>query len=113
MGETTDEDDLVDMRLIDLGVPDGPSRWARGSNGSDLGRAPRSVTGRDEGGVESDTFKEQVDLDGSLGAKHGCACVRSQAVQRPRRTRELKCPPCVAHGSKQATRPSFIGGKEG
>ncbi|KAI3485069.1 hypothetical protein L1887_51742 [Cichorium endivia] len=70
-GGTTDEDDLVDGSLVDLGVAedllDGLDRVREEVTAELL------ETGTGDGGVEVDTLEERVDLDGGLGSRRESA----------------------------------------
>lgn len=62
---TTDEDDFVDVRLVDLGIPENLLDGLESATEKVLAEFLESSTG--EGSVEVDTLEEGVDLDGGLG----------------------------------------------
>ena len=64
-GRTSDENDLVDLGLVDLGIGQDTVNWGEG--GAEKILAQLLEAGTSDGGVEVDTLKERVDLDGSLG----------------------------------------------
>jgi len=64
-GGTTDEDDLVDGGLVDLGVAEDTLDGLHG--GAEEVLAKLLETSTCDGGVEVDTLEERVDLDGGLG----------------------------------------------
>ena len=69
-GGTTDEDDLVDLALVDLGV--GEDAVDRLDCGAEKILAQLLETGTGDGGVEVDTLEERVDLNGGLcGRREG------------------------------------------
>jgi hypothetical protein len=64
-GRTADEDDLVDVRLVDLRVAEDLLDRVEGRAEEVLAQFLEAGTG--EGGVEVDTLEERVDLDRRLG----------------------------------------------
>ncbi|PKS06781.1 hypothetical protein jhhlp_006855 [Lomentospora prolificans] len=66
-GGTTDEDDVVDVGLVDLGI--GEDAVDGLESGSEEVLAELLETGTGDGGVEVDTLEERVDLDGGLGRR--------------------------------------------
>ena len=65
-GRTTDEDNLVDGGLVDLGVTEDTLNGLHGAAEEVL--AELLETGTGDGGVEVNTLEERVDLDGGLGS---------------------------------------------
>ena len=65
-GGTTDEDDLVDGGLVDLGVTEDRLDGLHGAAEEVLAKLLETGTG--DGGVEVNTLEEGVDLDGGLGS---------------------------------------------
>ena len=61
----TNQDDLMDVSLIDLGVTKDLLDWVEGASEKILAQLLKTGTSR--GGVEIDTFEERVDFDGSGG----------------------------------------------
>jgi hypothetical protein len=69
-GGTTDEDDLVDLALVDLGIAEDTVDGLDG--GAEEILAELLETGTSDGGVEVDTLEERVDLNGGLcGGRKG------------------------------------------
>lgn len=68
---TTDEDDLVDGGLVDLGVTESALDGLHGAAEEVL--AELLETGTSDGGVEVDTLEERVDLNGGLGGRRESA----------------------------------------
>ena len=64
-GGTTDQDDLVDLGLVDLGVSQDTVDGLDSAAEEVL--AQLFETGTGDGGVEINTLEERVDLDGGLG----------------------------------------------
>jgi hypothetical protein len=70
-GGSTDQDDFVDIRLVDLGIAE---HFFDG-----LERAPEEVLAKflkpstRQGSIKVDSFIEGVDFDGSLGSRGQCA----------------------------------------
>ena len=64
-GGATDQDDLVDWRLVDLGVLEDLLDGLHGGAEEILAELLETSTG--DGGVEVDALEERVDLDGGLG----------------------------------------------
>jgi len=64
-GGTSDQDDLVDGRLIHLGVPQ--DLLDRVHGGSEEVLAELLESGSGDGGVEVDSVEQRVDLDRGLG----------------------------------------------
>lgn len=63
-GGTTDEDNLVDLGLVDLGVGQDTVDGLQGGTEQVLAQLLETSTG--DGGVEVDTLEQGVDLDGGL-----------------------------------------------
>ncbi|RMX76855.1 hypothetical protein D0869_10348 [Hortaea werneckii] len=89
-GGTTDQDDLVDGGLVDLGVAEDTLDWLHGGTEEVLAKLLETGTG--DGGVEVDTLEERVNLNGGL----------SRRGQSPLR---------ALTSSTQATESASIGGK--
>jgi len=66
-GGTTDQDDLVDGGLVNLGVTEDTLNGLHGATEEVL--AELLETGTGDGGVEVDTLEEGVDLDGGLSSR--------------------------------------------
>ncbi|KUI67228.1 NAD-specific glutamate dehydrogenase [Cytospora mali] len=66
-GRTSDQDDLVDLRLVDLGVGQDTVNGLQGRAEEVLAELLETSTG--DGGVEVNTLKQGVDLDGSLSGR--------------------------------------------
>ena len=66
-GGATDEDDLVDLGLVELGVSEDTVDWLDG--GAEKILAELLKTGTGDGGVEIDTLVQRVDLNGGLGGR--------------------------------------------
>jgi hypothetical protein len=64
---TTDEDNLVDRGLVNLGVTEGALNGLHGTTEEIL--AELLETGTGDGGVEINTLEERVNLDGGLGRR--------------------------------------------
>jgi hypothetical protein len=62
---TSDEDDLVNLGFVDLGVSKDSVDGLEGGSEEVLAELLESSTG--DGGVEVDTLVERVDLNGGLG----------------------------------------------
>merc|ERR1719282_1489438 len=63
----TDQDDLVDGGLVDLGVAENTLDWLHGGTEEVLAKLLETGTG--DRGVEVDTLEERVDLDGGLSRR--------------------------------------------
>lgn len=70
-GGATDEDDLVDLALVDLGVAEDTVDGLDGRAEEIL--AELLETGTGDGGVEIDTLEERVDLNGGLSRRRKSA----------------------------------------
>ncbi|GKT78696.1 NAD-specific glutamate dehydrogenase [Colletotrichum tofieldiae] len=66
-GGTSDQDDLVDLRLVDLGVSQDAVDGLDGGAEQVLAQLLEARTG--DGGVEVDALEQRVDLDGGLGGR--------------------------------------------
>jgi hypothetical protein len=66
-GRTTDQDDFMEVRLVDLGVAEDLLNRFKGTAKEIL--AELLETGTSEESVEIDTLKERVDFDGYLGSR--------------------------------------------
>ena len=66
-GGATDENDLVDLGLVDLGV--GQDTVNRLDGGAEKILAKLLEAGTGDGGVEIDTLEERVDLNGGLSGR--------------------------------------------
>lgn len=66
-GGTTDQDDLVDGRLVDLGVTEDTLDGLHGGAEEVLAKLFETSTG--DGGVEINTLEERVDFDGGLSSR--------------------------------------------
>lgn len=66
-GGTSDQDDLVDLGLVDLGVGEDTVDGLDGRAEQVLAELLETSTG--DGGVEVDTLEQGVDLDGGLGRR--------------------------------------------
>ena len=64
-GGTSDQDDLVNGRLVHLGVPQ--NLFDRVHGGSEEVLAELLESGSGDGGVEVDSVEQRVDLDRGLG----------------------------------------------
>jgi hypothetical protein len=82
-GRTTDEDDLVDGRLVDLGVTESALDGLHGATEQVLAELLES--GASERGVEVDTLEERVDLERGLSRRRestlGTLASSSQTAQ--------------------------------
>ncbi|ROW17094.1 hypothetical protein VPNG_01039 [Cytospora leucostoma] len=70
-GGTSDQDDLVDLRLVDLSVGQDTVNRLQGRAEEVLAQLLETSTG--DGGVEVDTLEQGVDLDGGLGRRRQSA----------------------------------------
>ena len=70
-GRTTNEDDLVDGRLVDLGIAEDTLDGVHGGTEEVLAELLEASTG--DRGVEINTLVERVDLDGGLSRRGQCA----------------------------------------
>jgi hypothetical protein len=81
---TTNQDDFMDVRLVDVDSEDLLNRF---KSTAEKILAELFETGTSEGSVEIDTLEERVDFDGCLDvwvAEERVHLARSQAVQRRR-----------------------------
>lgn len=84
-GRTTDEDDLVDGRLVNLGVAE--SALDRLHGGTEEILAELLETGTSDGGVEVDTLVERVDFDGGLsGGRESALCALAGGAETTKGT---------------------------
>ena len=66
-GGATDENDLVNLGLVDLGIGQDTVNRLDGGAEKVLAKLLEASTG--DGGVEVDTLEERVDLNGGLGGR--------------------------------------------
>ena len=64
-GRATDQDDLMNVGLVDLGITEDLLDWLEGASDEVLAQVLEMVAG--EGGVEVDALEEILDLDGGRG----------------------------------------------
>ena len=92
-GGATDEDDLVDQRLVDLGIGEDAVNRLEGGSEEILAELLETSTG--DRGVEVDTLEERVDLDRSLGRRRkstlGTLASSSETTQSARVNAKILC----------------------